>query len=211
MTDLKTQEKSAVPASIELDAVARLKSGDLSALEILVQFYQLRAVYAAVLILHDKELAEEIVQDCFFRAAQKIDQFDDRKPFAPWFLRSVINAALQEAKRQRRTIPIPDDEPEETQAAARWLVDPASCPEDLVESEELYAAVWRALDQLPPDQRTAVLLRYFQEDSEDDITRSVRRPLTTVKWWLHSARQQMRRILQRDYFFRTIDKEENHE
>jgi RNA polymerase sigma-70 factor (ECF subfamily) len=203
------------PIITETQAIERLKRGDLSGLEMLVQQYQVKAVHAAVLIVHDRELAEEVVQNSFFHAVQKIDQFDARRPFGPWFLKSVIHAAIQEANRQKRVIALnedPDDSVLETTAqAAEWLIDPGRYPEDLVETEELYRTVWKALDQLPANQRAAIVMRYLQDSSEAEITQVFQRPLTTIKWWLHDARQRMRRILQRDYFSTTEEQETDHE
>lgn len=195
----------------EEQAVARLKQGDLSGLEALVERYQVRAVHAAVLILHDRELAEEVAQNTFFQAAQKIHQFDSRRPFGPWFMRSVVNAALQEAKRQQRMAPLYAGSDNEAEEAARWLIDPDQCPEGLVETEALHDALWKALDQLSPNQRAVVVMRYVQERSEMEITQSFQRPLTTIKWWLHAAREKLRRILVRDYFTESNDAEGNHE
>lgn len=195
----------------EEQAVARLKQGDLSGLEALVERYQVRAVHAAVLILHDRELAEEVAQNTFFQAAQKIHQFDERRPFGPWFMRSVVNAALQEAKRQQRMAPLYAGSDNEAEEAARWLIDPDQCPEGLVETEALHDALWKALDQLSPNQRAVVVMRYVQERSEMEITQSFQRPLTTIKWWLHAAREKLRRILVRDYFTESNDAEGNHE
>lgn len=195
----------------EEQAVARLKQGDLSGLEALVERYQVRAVHAAVLILHDRELAEEVAQNTFFQAAQKIHQFDSRRPFGPWFMRSVVNAALQEAKRQQRMAPLYAGSDSQAEEAARWLIDPDQCPEDLVETEALHDALWKALDQLAPHQRAVVVMRYVQERSEMEITQSFQRPLTTIKWWLHAAREKLRRILVRDYFAESKDVEGNHE
>lgn len=208
---ITTKNLPALETITEEQAVSRLKQGDLSGLEVLVERYQVRAVHAAVLILHDRELAEEVAQNTLFQAAQKIHQFDARRPFGPWFMRSVINAALQEANRQKRMAPLDAESDSEVQAAARWLVDPSLCPEDAVVNDALYAAVWKALDQLPSHQRAAVIMRYFQEDSEIEMTQSLQRPLTTIKWWLYSAREKLRQILLRDYFAESNDAEVKHE
>lgn len=203
------------PIITETQAIARLKQGDLSGLETLVQNHQVKAVHAAVLIVHDRELAEEIVQNSFFQAVQKIDQFDVRRPFGPWFLKSVINAAIQEANRQKQVVSLDEDADdialEATGKVAGWLIDPSRCPEDLVETDALYRAVWSALDQLPANQRAAIVMHYLQDSSEAEITQAFQRPLTTIKWWLHAARVRLRRILQRDYFAGSEDQEVPHE
>ena len=80
-----------------------------------------------------------------------------------------------------------------------------------METDALYQAVWKALDQLPANQRAAIVMRYLQDSSEGEITQAFQRPLTTVKWWLYAARGRLRRILQRDYFAETEDQEVPHE
>lgn len=195
----------------EEQAITRLKQGDLSGLEILVQHYQVKAVHAAILIVHDRGLAEEIVQNAFFQAAQRIHQFDDRRPFGPWFLRSVINAALQEINRQKRILSLEESSEREVGKVAEWLIDPDLCPETLVENDFLYETVWKALDQLPSNQRAAIVMRYLLDNSEVELTERFHRPLTTVKWWLYDARERLRRILGKDFLSAKNDQEVNHE
>jgi RNA polymerase sigma-70 factor (ECF subfamily) len=169
------------------------------------------AVHAAVLIVHDRELAEEIVENAFFQAVQKIHQFDDRRPFGPWFLRSVVNAALQEMNRQKRIVSLEESSEREIGKVAEWLIDPSLCPEDLVENDALLETVWKALDQLPPNQRAVLVMRYLQDRSETEITDTFQRPLTTIKWWLYDARERLRRILGKDFLSVKNDQEVNHE
>ena len=75
----------------ERAAVDVLRRGDIAGLEILVRLHQVRAVRAAYLVTRDRALAEEVVQEAFVRAYDRIDQFDPGRPFAPWLLRSVVN------------------------------------------------------------------------------------------------------------------------
>ncbi len=175
-------------------AITCLKQGNIAGLETLVQNYQVEAVHTALLIVHDRDLAEDIVQEAFLQAYRKISQFDDRRPFGPWFLRIVINSALKAANRQKRSIPL--DEPEDGSHAAEWLIDPSLDPETLAETAELRETIWRALERLTPDQRAAVVLRYFLDKNESEMIRELDRPITTVKWWLYIARQRLRQLLQ---------------
>ena len=179
----------------ENQAIARLKQGDLSGLEELVQRYQVRAVQAAYLVVRDRPLAEDVVQAAFIRASEKIGQFDDRRPFGPWFLRSVIHAAIKVAGQQERLVPLDGDADGDLPALAERLASPEPLPEDWVESEETRRAVWQALGTLPPGQRAVIVMRHFLEMSDAEAAAELDRPLTTVKWWLHASRRRLRQLL----------------
>lgn len=179
----------------DYQAIARLKRGDLGGLEALVHRYQVRAVHAAYLIVQDRALAEDVAQAAFLQATERIDQFDDCRPFGPWFLRSVVNAALKAARRQKRAISLESDLAATGFPLAEWLADPAPRPEALVESEETRQAVWQALGQLSPEQRAVIVMRYFLELSEAEMSAGLQRPPSTVKWWLHVARERLRGLL----------------
>ena len=88
-------------------AIRRMKRGDIGGLESLVTRYQLKAVRAAFLITHDEPMAEDVVQDVFVRVFQRIRGFDESRPFEPYLMRSVVNAALnahrKHGQRRRRT------------------------------------------------------------------------------------------------------------
>jgi RNA polymerase sigma-70 factor (ECF subfamily) len=176
-------------------AIARLKRGDPGGLEALVCKYQVQAMHAAYLVVRDRPLAEDVVQSAFLRAAEKIEQFDEQRPFGPWFLRSVLNAALKAAKRQQRLVSLEADPGDTGFSLAEWLADPAPRPEALVETQETRQAVWQALGQLSPEQRAAIVLRHFLEFNEAEMTKAMQRPPSTIKWRLHTARQRLRKLL----------------
>src|SRR5215213_8861654 len=90
----------------ERNAIAQLKRGDIRGLDTLMRIYQVRALRAAVVVTRDLPLAEDIVQSAFIRAYERIGQFDDTRPFGPWFLRSVVNSAATAAERGRRLVPL---------------------------------------------------------------------------------------------------------
>lgn len=187
------QPETSMPAdmlAIERKAIVHLKQGNLSGLDVLVKSYQVKAVHAALLIVRDQGTAEEIVQEAFLQAFHKINQFDDHRPFGPWFIRSVIHAALKTADKQKRLDPI--EESQEETRIAKWLIDPGLAPQEVIETAEFREAVWQALAKLTPNQRTAVVMRYFLDESENEMVMELNRPLTTIKWWLHSAREKLR-------------------
>lgn len=193
MTEPQPSTQAGEQPAIEQQAITRLKQGNVAGLAVLVEQYQVKAVHAALLIVRDQAIAEDIVQDAFLQAYRKIDQFDERRPFGPWFLRSVINSAIKAAMRQQRTVSL--DLQAKEDGLAEWLIHPGPGPEDWAEKTEIREAIWQALEQLTPDQRAAVVLRYYLEEDEQAIVRELGRPLTSIKWWLHAARQRLRKIL----------------
>ena len=183
------------PSLEEHRGVTRLKQGDLGGMEPLVKCHQVQAVYAAYLIVQDLKLAEDIVQTAFLHAAQKIDQFDQSRPFGPWFLRIVINAAIKAVKQQNRFLPLDGNPDEDKDPLIDWLLEPGPGPDQVVETEETRRIVWKALAQLSVEQRAAVIMRHFLGMKESEMTQELDRPLTTVRWWLRTARSRMRNTL----------------
>jgi len=175
----------------EQQAIARLKQGDLSGLEALVNQYQALAVHTAYLIVADRSLAEDIVQSAFLKAAKKIDQYDSQRPFRPWFLRMVVNDCIKAAQRRKRELSL--DQPSD--AVLAWLTDPAPGPEQRLEADELRQAVWDALQQIPPEQRAVIIQRHFLEMDEAEMVRELHQPPSTVKWWLHTGRKRLKTLL----------------
>lgn len=171
------------------EAVARLIRGDIGGLDQLVATYQRQALGAAYLIVQNRTIAEDIVQAAFLRIYERISQFDTRRPFGPWFLRIVVNDALTAVVRRERF-----EAPAST-AAEVQLVDPGPELDTLLVAAETRTAVWTAVRTLPPEQRAAVVLRYYLDLSEAEVAAHLGLPKSTIKWRLHVARQRLRTIL----------------
>lgn len=181
---------------LEYEAVMRLKQRDITALETLVRLHQLRALHAAYLILHDRRLAEDVVADAFLHAYARIEQFDANRPFGPWFLRIVINMAKRASQRNGRELSLEDIGPSHENACEWLLADMSTDLEETTEQAELRDAVSAAMSRLSPAQRAVVVQRYYLDFTEKEIAVNVDSPVGTVKWRLHSARKQLRRLLQ---------------
>jgi RNA polymerase sigma-70 factor, ECF subfamily len=176
----------------EQQAIIRLQQGDLNGLEFLVERYQAQAVHSAYLIIGEYPAAEDVVQIAFLKIARKINQFDSRYPFRPWFLRIVINDAIKAAKRQKKSVSLAEPADE---ATSDWLMDKAPRPEEIAEANDLRRKVWTALRQLRPEQRAVIVQRHFLELSEAEMAENLQVPASTVKWWLHSARKNLKALL----------------
>ena len=172
-------------------AITRLKQGDLTGLAFLTQQYQVQAVHTAYLIIGESFLAEDIAQAAFLKAASRINQFDVRQSFRPWFFRIVVNDAIKASKRQQRHVPLDTL----TESALNWLNDSSQRPEELMEAGELRQAVWNAIQSLSPEQRAVIVQRHFLEMDEAEMVNELKRPASSVKWWLHTARKRLRELL----------------
>jgi len=78
---------------------------------------------------------------------------------------------------------------------AYWLMDPNPGPEWVAEAQETRRMVWQALGQLSAEQRAVIIMRHFLEMNEEEMTRELERPFTTVRWRLTTARNRLREIL----------------
>jgi RNA polymerase sigma-70 factor, ECF subfamily len=174
----------------DLEAIQRLKHGDIRGLEPLVTRYQAKALRAAFLITQDETLAEDIVQDTFTRLYRRIQHFDPSRPFEPYLLRSVINAALNAAQKAGRHLSIEGDLDQ-----VEGLLSQAASVESELEYIQLKQKIVAALAKLEPRQRTAVVQRYYLEMSEREMAAALDAAPGTVKWLLNTARARLRELL----------------
>jgi len=170
----------------EREAIDALVAGDLSGLEVLVNRHEAAGLRLAFAILGERASAEDATDDAFVAVQRAIAGFDTRRPFRPWFLKIVANAARKAARQSTRV----------------WLagllpptpVEPESVEESVIkglEHERLAAAV----ATLPAIQRSVLVLHYELDMSEVRITEILSCPVGTVKSSLHAAREQLRRTL----------------
>lgn len=183
----------------ETQAIHRLKRGELTGLEFLVRKHQAKAVYAAYLVLQDRQLAEDVVQNAFLRIYDRIRQFDENRPFEPWFIRIVVNAALDTAKKGNRWISLETDPDKPSGIEVDWLKSDAPSPQDLVETAEIRQTVRQSLRKLNAEQRAAIVLRYFLEMNETEMSAALHKPTSTIRWRLHEARRNLKELLRTLY------------
>lgn len=175
----------------DLQAIRRLKRGDIGGLECLIAHYQGKALRAAFLITHDESMAEDVVQDVFIRFYQHAQSFDEARPFEPYFLRSIVNAALNCTKHEKKTISIAEKDTIEVEN----LLQQAASVEEQVDFNTLKWQILEALAKLSPRERVVIVQRYYLEMSEKEMSEALDSPTGTVKWLLNAARNRLRSLL----------------
>lgn len=179
----------------EAEAIGQLKSGNIAALQTLIELHQVQAVQAAVLVTQDRAVAEDIVQNAFLRTYERIEQFDTSRSFRPWFLRMVINDALKAVVRQRRHLSLDHQEDSNYQKLVEQLEATTHGPEDILQRNEMREAIRDAFTKLSPQQRAAIVLRYYVGLSELEMSNEMNCAPGTVKWHLSAARERLRALL----------------
>ncbi len=182
----------------DAQAVRRLQDGDIGGLEILVARYQVKAARVAFLITHDEAAAEDITQEMFVRLFQRIYRYDEARPFEPYLMRSIVNAALNHTRRQKRTVSLEANIISIERLFARaGAVGTAvgTAVENQVEYSQLKHEILAALSSLSPRQRAAIVGRYYLDMSEQEMARLLDAPRGTVKWLLNAARTRLRSLL----------------
>jgi RNA polymerase sigma-70 factor, ECF subfamily len=172
-------------------AIRRLKRGDIGGLECLIARYQEKALRAAFLITQDEPMAEDVVQDAFVRFYQRADYFDETRPFEPYFLRSVVNSALNCMEREKRSQSLLEGDC----SGLDNLLERAASVEEQVEFNALKWQIADALSKLSPRQRAVIVQRYYLEMSEQEMAEVLDSPPGTVKWLLSAARDRLRTLL----------------
>ena len=174
----------------ELEAIHRMKNDDIDGLETLVMQYQVKAVRAAFLITQDEALAEDIVQDTFIRIYQRIHYFDETRSLEPYLMRSVVHAAINAVRHNKKYLSIDGDV-----SRMEKLMVQAISVETEVEFAQLSSEILSALSHLPPRQRAVIVQRYYLDMSEKEMAQALNSPPGTIKWLLNVARTKLRDLL----------------
>ena len=173
------------------EAVAKLQAHDIDGLEPLVRRYHTQALQSAYLIVGDWALAEDVAQSAFVNAYERIGSFNPSRPFAPWFLRTVVNIALK-VSAGRRDFSL-DAYTEKAGEEAVPAPEPSAV--EILEAAETREEVLTALYKLSPDQRAAIVMKYYLDLSDHEASIELDVPAGTIRRRLHDARKRLRKLL----------------
>jgi RNA polymerase sigma-70 factor (ECF subfamily) len=178
--------------------IAAAQGGDREAFNQLVVHYQSLAYNVAYRVLGDADAAADATQDAFLSAYRALSRFRGGS-FRSWVMRIVTNACYDQLRAKKRRPTTSIDEREEPDRE-EWNVDPAERPEAFVARQELSQAIQHALETLPSEQRTTIILADIQGMSYDEIAETMSTSLGTVKSRLSRARRKMR-----DYLIENVE------
>lgn len=179
----------------DLELLRQIQMRSRRALEVLYDRYSAKALGLAYKILLDRDLAEGIVVDAFWRVWERSEQFQmGRGSFASWFYGIVRHLAIDELRR-RDARPVPSEDEQLEQA----LVADATRENDVTEivGRRLTAdSVQSALDALPPAQRQVIQLAYFEGLTRKEISKQLGQPIGTIHTRARLGLDKLRAILE---------------
>ncbi len=159
--------------------------GDEAAYTSLVETYQRPVYNLCYRMLGDPIDAEDAAQETFWRAYQNLKRYDPARSFPTWLLSIAAHYCIDQQRKRRIPILSVDLLPEED------APDPAPNPERVVGELEESSQMRRLLGKLGPQDRAAVIMRYWYEFSEEEIARSLSLTVSAVKSRLHRARKEL--------------------
>ena len=182
----------------EAALIGRCAAGDQSACAELVSGHERMVFQLAFHLMGDRDEALDLSQDVFFSVFRTIHNFRGQSALKTWIYRIVINQARNRQRWWRRRHKGEQVSLDQHVAAHGDLRQPGddSSPDRAFARKQLAERLWAALDRLPFDQRTVIVLREIDGLSYDDIAFSLGVAVGTVKSRLTRARQTLRRQLQ---------------
>lgn len=180
-------------ADEDLDLVERFQRGDVTAFELLVTKYQSKIYDIAYRYTHNAEDAYDLSQEVFERVFKSLGRFRRKSSFYTWLYRIAVNACIDYGRQRSRS---------QTVSIEEWAcsheslsADPSYSPAKAVELQELKHQIAKAIDQLPPKQRTVFILKRQEGLSLEEIARILGRSVGTIKAHLFHATHKLMDLL----------------
>ena len=179
--------------NISEETIARARRGDGEAFRLIFERYTRPVISFIFYMVNERELAEELAQETFFRAYKAIGSLGADERLSAWLFgiaRNVARESLRSRGRAARSVEIDDP------AVAR-LCDEGPSPAALLLDKEVGAAVREALARLDEDKRLVLVLKVYQQRPYEEICRITGFSMPKVRNDLYRARVEMRRRLRR--------------
>jgi RNA polymerase sigma-70 factor, ECF subfamily len=170
--------------------VERAQQGDNRAFDLLVRKYQHKIIGLIGRYVHDHAEVQDVAQEAFIKAYRALGKFRAESAFYTWMYRIAINTAKNHLVSRGRRPPGSDLDIVDAEIVdhSGRLAD-TETPEAAMARDQLEAAVFEAIDNLPDDLRTAITLRELEGLSYEDIANIMQCPVGTVRSRIFRARE----------------------
>ena len=176
--------------NVDRELVQRVQKGEKIAFDVLVRKYQFKIIKLISRYVHDPNEAMDVAQEAFLKAYRALPGFRGESAFYTWLYRIAINTAKNYLVAQGRRPPGSDiDAHDAEQYEGQSLLKEYETPERLLLKDEIEATVFKAIEDLPEDLRTAITLRELEGMSYEEIAQAMGCPIGTVRSRIFRARE----------------------
>jgi len=176
---------------VDQQLVQRVQRGEKAAFDLLVIKYQRKIFRLLSRLIRDPAEVEDVAQEAFIKAYRALPNFRGDSAFYTWLYRIAINTAKNWLVSQGRRAPTSteaDIEEAETFDDGEQLRD-LNTPDSMLLTKQVADAVNRAIEQLPEDLKTAIVLRELEGLSYEEIAETMNCPIGTVRSRIFRARE----------------------
>ncbi len=185
---MKEQVRNNAEADHEL--VLKVQQGDKSAFDLLVIKYQHRIIQLVNRYIKDPSEAQDVAQEAFIKAYRALGNFRGDSAFYTWLYRISINTAKNYlVSRNRRHSDYHVDVQDAEQVGNAPQLQGMETPDELLQNDEIISVINAAIEQLPEDMKTAIILREFEGMSYEEIAQAMECPVGTVRSRIFRARE----------------------
>lgn len=179
-------------AEPDAELLARARRGDPAALGRLIEEQQTYIYSIALGLAHNADDAADILQEACIRMARGLGSYRAEARFTTWLYRLVVNIGLDLLRRRGRAVSL---EAEQAAGSEPPAQEGGAEPEQAAMRADLAARVRAALATLPPGQRLALTLQYFEDVRYEEIAEIMGLPLNTVKSHIRRGKERLAREL----------------
>jgi RNA polymerase sigma-70 factor (ECF subfamily) len=180
----------------DLALIKRVQQGEKSAFDLLVVKYQHKILNLIMRYVRDPSEALDVAQEAFLKAYRAAPSFRGDSAFYTWLYRIAINTAknhLVAARRRPASVDIDFQDNEQFEIFSK--LNDVDTPERLALTDEIGEAVNQAIQDLPDELRTAILLREIEGMSYEEIAQTMECPVGTVRSRIFRAREAIEKHL----------------
>jgi RNA polymerase sigma-70 factor, ECF subfamily len=169
----------------DADIIRRVLAGDVEDFGLLVDRYYPRYARIALHITGDREDAEDALQDTFLRAFRALPTYEERERFGAWLLRILVNQCRTQLSRRRRAVPL----------QAEWVRREAISEVSAADQIETAVDLQKALQALPETQREALVLKYSDDLSYEEMSGITGVAISALKMRVKRGAERLRELL----------------
>jgi RNA polymerase sigma factor (sigma-70 family) len=169
------------------ELVRAAQSGERDALITLLREIEPHVYRTAYYILNNEQDALDVSQEALIRIYTKINSYEEKAQFKTWVQRIVTNICIDKFRKTKPTVSVEEHE---------MIFSSETNVEHEVISTYIAPDIQAAIEKLPEQHRTVVILRYVEDFSYNEIAESLNLPINTVKSYLFRARKQLQNLLQ---------------